>query len=329
MKKAMKIPYLCAVYFCLGLLLGLVNIKNTQAQNRNTSKPPKIAKAEGYSKVKNYNLDFLKSATDIFEFEDEIIEGDYYLFIIAVDKYKFWKPLNNAVKDAMDVKKVLMDKYGFRQENLYELLNEEATPENIRAQFEVLRKKGTNLDNLLIYYSGHGYYDPSFDLGYWVPSLGKTNSGATETFIPNDHIRDYIRELRFRHVLLVADACFSGALFAKDARGFKEDESLKSRWGLSSGNIEVVSDGKKGENSPFANTFIKYLRENLQDRIRVENLIEYVVKEVSQNTQQEPQGGYLSGVGSEGGQFVFLNQGQKEEVKESTEKEKGRSKKKE
>ncbi len=328
MRDTMKKPIKLLYYFSICLYVGLISFESIQAQNRSTAKAPKIAKAEGYSKVKNYDLDFLKSATDIFEFEDEIIEGDFYLFIIAIDKYKFWKPLNNAVKDAMDVKEILMSKYGFRQENLYELLNEEATPENIKAQFEVLRKKGTNLDNLLIYYSGHGYYDPSFDLGYWVPSLGKTNSGATETFIPNDHIRDYIRELRFRHIFLVADACFSGALFAKDARGFKEDESLKSRWGLSSGNIEVVSDGKKGENSPFASTFIKYLRENLQDRIRVENLIGHVIEEVSQSTQQEPQGGYLSGVGSEGGQFVFLNQGQEEEVKESAGKEKSRNKKK-
>ncbi len=309
----MLIPKMNLTYYtCLVFVLLTLLPNHNYAQEK--GKKQKLAKDVGYSRVQDYDLSFLASSSDVLDLDFDIpVDGQYYLFVIAVDKYKFWKPLQNAVKDARDVEKVLMEKYGFKRENLYELFNEEATPENIKAQFEVLQEKGTNLDNLLIYYSGHGFYDPSFDLGYWVPSLGKTNSGATETYIPNDNIRDYIRGLKFRHVFLIADACFSGSLFANDARGFKEDESLKSRWGLSSGNIEVVSDGKKGENSPFATYLLKFLRENLQDRIRVETLIEYIVKNVSENTQQEPQGGYLSGVGSEGGQFVFLNQGQKEE----------------
>lgn len=311
----------------LFIIILLISFSSTIIVGQEKGKETKLAKDAGYSKVQNYDLSFLASSSDVLELDFDIpADGKYYLFVIAIDNYKFWKPLNNAVKDARDLEKVLMEKYNFKRENLYELFNEEATPENIQAQFDVLKAKGTNIDNLLIYYSGHGFYDPSFDLGYWVPSLGKTNSGATETFIPNDNIRDYIRELKFRHVFLIADACFSGALFANDARGFKEDESLKSRWGLSSGNIEVVSDGKKGENSPFAAYLIKFLKENLQDRIRVETLVEYMIKNVSENTRQEPQGGYLSGVGSEGGQFVFLNQGQKEETKEELDKNKVKKK---
>jgi hypothetical protein len=51
-----------------------------------------------------------------------------------------------------------------------------------------------------------------------------------------------------------------------------------------------------------------------------------MIKNVSENTRQEPQGGYLSGVGSEGGQFVFLNQGQQEETKEELDKNKVKKK---
>lgn len=280
-----------------------------------TGKKQKVRKSVDYSRVKNYDLSFLVSTSSIRELVFDVEGGTNYLLLIAVDKYKYWKPLNNAVKDARDVKAVLMEKYGFKPENIYELLDQEVTPENVEEQFRILQNKGTNQDRLLIYYAGHGFYDPAFDLGYWVPAYGKTNSGATATYIPNDHIRNYIKEMKFRHVFLAADACFSGSLFMSDTqtRGVDKAESVKSRWGLSSGNLEVISDGKKGENSPFARYFIKYLKDNLQDRVLVENLAKYVEEMVEKNTEQDPIWGQLSGVGSEGGQFVFSLQGQKEE----------------
>ena len=290
-------------------------------------KPKKINKTTSYSKVQNFNLSFLANAGDLGDLLlDEDFDGKNYLLIIAIDKYKYWKSLNNPVKDAMDFKKVLMERYGFEAQNIYELLNEEATPDNIREQFDVLKNKGTNADKLVIYYSGHGFYDPAFDLGYWVPSEGRTNSGATASYIPNDHIRNYIKAMEFRHVFMIADACFSGALFADDKRGENSEEesmSVKSRFGLSSGNLELVSDGKKGENSPFARYLIAYLRENLQDKVKAEELAKFVKENVENTTEQTPIKGELSGVGSEGGVFVFELQGKKE----VTEEEKSKTKK--
>ncbi|NJL12730.1 MAG: caspase family protein [Microscillaceae bacterium] len=289
-------------------------------------KAPKIRTSSAYSRVQNFDLSFMAASLGSIDLDLGITEeSKYFLLMIAVDKYNFWKPLNNAVKDARDVRKILMEKYGFKPENIYELLNEEVTTENLEAQFQALKEKGSNIDNLLIYYSGHGYYDPSFDLGYWVPSNGKTNSGATASYIPNTKVRDFIRELDFQHIFLIADACFSGALFADDSRGFEEAESLKSRWGLSSGNIEVVSDGKKGENSPFAKFLLQYLEENsTKDYVDVRELSGYVSSSVSASTSQTPIFGYLSGVGSEGGRFLLRSSGQAE----PSEEEKAKAKKK-
>jgi hypothetical protein len=278
---------------------------------------PKEVKAVAKSDSKTFDISYLNAGnSDDIDLEFVAAEGKNYLLIIAVDKYKFWKSLSNPVKDARDLKKVLMEKYGFTQDHILELYNEEATPDNIRDQFESLKEKGTDLDNLLIYYSGHGYYDPSFDLGYWVPSEGRTSQNATASYIPNDNIRNYIKVLNFRHILMVADACFSGSLFISDEgkRGEEKEkmESIKSRWGMSSGNLELVSDGEKGKNSPFATYFVKYLQENLEDRLKVTKVVEYVVKQMKSTTNQNPIGARLSGVGDEGGEFVFVLQGAKE-----------------
>ncbi len=278
------------------------------------------------SDSKTFDIGFLNTGSSgEVEIEFAAEGGKNFLLIVAIDKYKFWKSLSNPVKDARDLKKVLMEKYGFEQDNILELYNEEASPDNIRDQFESLKNKGTDLDNLLIYYSGHGYYDPSFDLGYWVPSEGRTNQGATASYIPNDNVRNYIKALDFRHIFMVADACFSGSLFISEEgkRGVEGEkmESIKSRWGLSSGNLELVSDGEKGKNSPFAGFLVKYLQENLEDRLKVTKLRDYVVTQVKQNTTQSPRGDRLSGVGDEGGEFTFVLQGLKE-TKEPPKEEK-------
>ncbi|TAE19358.1 MAG: caspase family protein [Bacteroidetes bacterium] len=285
-----------------------------QAQN---DLKPKEVKVVAKSDSKTFDISYLNAGnSEDVDLEFVAAEGKNYLLIIAVDKYKFWKSLSNPVKDARDLKKVLMEKYGFTQDHVLELYNEEATPDNIRDQFESLKEKGTDLDNLLIYYSGHGYYDPSFDLGYWVPSEGRTSQNATASYIPNDNIRNYIKVLNFRHILMVADACFSGSLFISEEgkRGEEKEkmESIKSRWGMSSGNLELVSDGEKGKNSPFATYFVKYLQENLEDRLKVSKVMEYVVKQMKNTTNQNPIGARLSGVGDEGGEFVFVLQGAKE-----------------
>ncbi len=280
----------------------------------------KVNRAVAKSSVRNYDLSFLDLSDDFEELDFDVVGGKSYLLIIAVDKYNYWKPLKNAVKDARDIKRILVDRYGFEASNIYELYDYEVTPETVEEHFRILRDKGTNIDNLLIYYSGHGFYDSSFDLGYWVPYNGTTNSGSTSTFIPNDKIRDYIKDMNFQNIFMVADACFSGSLFKDEIQTKGQDfkrESLKSRWGLSSGNLEVVLDAlvldnEKIDNSPFAYFFIDFLQNNLQDRFSVEQLIDHVKQSVQQYTPQRPVGGELVGVGSEGGVYTFSLQGTKE-----------------
>ncbi|TAF67553.1 MAG: caspase family protein [Cytophagales bacterium] len=296
----MKTNFLKILLLSLFLLpLGL------QAQTHNGHKKKKTVNMHAAdSKVMNFDLSYLKKDEDLDLDFDVSADASNYLLIIAVDKYTFWKPLHNAVKDANDVKKVLLEKYRFDLANVYELYNEQVTLENVRATFEKIKEKIAGNDNLLIYFSGHGFYDASFDEGYWIPYNGKV--GQVSTYIPNTNVLKYIAAINSRHTFLIADACFSGSLFSEQNRGYIEKvEQIKSRWGLTSGNIEFVSDGKQGENSPFAHYLVKFLKENLKDRFPVSELIQYVKIAVSDNTSQTPIGNPLRNVGNEGGEMVF------------------------
>lgn len=106
---------------------------------------------------------------------------------------------------------------------------------------------------------------------------------------------------------LVADACFSGSLFvAESDMKFEEyNDDIKSRWALSSGNMEYVADeGKKGH-SPFASYLLEVLKDNKRDKIAVSEIVAYVKLMVKNNYSQSPVGRPLRVTGNDGGDYVL------------------------
>ncbi|MCB0397890.1 MAG: caspase family protein, partial [Flavobacteriales bacterium] len=98
-----------------------------------------------------------------------------YALVIGIDNYKgHWKNLNNAVRDAQGVEKLLKERYGFQ--HMRTLFDEEATRENIINAMMWLVENVKEEDNVLIYYSGHGEYNKALDKGYWVPVDAQTAS---------------------------------------------------------------------------------------------------------------------------------------------------------
>lgn len=262
--------------------------------SKNSSTPIKTTSSSSSNSNFNDNVDF-----------NPLEAGENHLFLIAINNYDHWPKLNNAMNDAGDVKKILTEKYQFRDENVYMVSNQEATLENIHNAFQDLRTKVGEKDNLLIFYSGHGYYDKDLDEGYWIPV--DAESGKTTDYLPNSNLLKYIKALDSKHIFLVADACFSGSLFSPSTRGYVENvEKYKSRWALTSGRLEFVSDGNYGKrNSPFTSYFLKYLKTNEKEQVPVSELIQYVKVAVSNNSDQTPIGSPLKNVGDEGGEFIF------------------------
>ncbi|MCB0565520.1 MAG: caspase family protein [Phaeodactylibacter sp.] len=228
--------------------------------------------------------------------------GNNYLLAIGIDRYQHWTPLDNAVKDARDLIQVLTHQYQFGQEHITILYDERATEANIYDAIRELKRAITPQDNLLVYYSGHGHYDEDFDEGHWIPVDARIDT--EDRFISNSNIIKRINAIDAHHVLLIIDSCFSGSLVVKK-RNTSIDEHFRSRRIISSGRLETVSDGRAGENSPFASGVITYLKRNTQRAVNTTTLVQYVKEFVAGKARQNPVDGRIQNSADEGGEFIF------------------------
>lgn len=231
-------------------------------------------------------------------------KGKNYLLVIGINDYAHCPKLHNAVKDAREITTVLKKRFRFETDQITELYDEEATKRNIYDTLRMLASKITKSDNFLFYFSGHGEYDKIFQIGYWVPVEAEKN--AVDEYIPNSEIRNILSAIKSHHTFLMVDSCFSGVLFAKgnNRNGSLHKERDASRWGLTAGRNEIVTDGIKGTNSPFAKSILYELR-NTDDPLGVSELCDKVLEVVSANANQTPRGEPIKVDGHQGGQFVF------------------------
>ncbi|MBK8877048.1 MAG: SUMF1/EgtB/PvdO family nonheme iron enzyme [Haliscomenobacter sp.] len=234
-------------------------------------------------------------------------KGKNYLLVIGIDEYAHCPPLYNCVKDAQDLIELLSSEYSFSIDNdeFPPLFNQQATKENITDAFRRLAMNVTPEDNVLIYFSGHGEYDNVFQQGYWVPV--EAEEEKITGYLPNSDVRVFLNAIKSRHTFLMADSCFSGALFMDKSAGkiiSRRSERDPSRWGLTSGRNEIVSDGEPGKNSPFAESLLYWLRNNT-GHLGVDQLCAHVKEHVEANSNQTPIGEPLKVEGHKNGLFVF------------------------
>ncbi len=159
------------------------------------------------------------------------------------------------------------------------------------------------IDNLVIYYAGHGDYNEDSDVGFWIPVDAPENN--TANYIQTSVIYNYLSKIQANHIFLIADACFSGSLFKTNAISYTEnDDKTPSRWAFSSGNIEVVADGSIGENSPFAQSLIDVLS-STRKNMPVSQLIQNVKFRVETVSEQTPIGRPMKMEEHKGGEYIF------------------------
>ncbi len=238
------------------------------------------------------------------------IKGRNFLFVIGIDQYKDFPRLYNAVKDARDFLELMTTRFQFGKEDTVTLFDEEATAANIFKQLMELTQKAGPQDSLLIYFSGHGEYDQVLDKGFWIPYDGKNDEPWSN--MDFSRIKDYIKPIKSLHTFIIADSCYSGTLFSERSKAEKplpRDYFIPSRYLLTAGRNEVVSDGKPGDNSPFADSLMWHLRNDPGPQISVVDLCEAVKKDVMSNVEQVPRFGSVHGIGDRGGMFYFMEKG--------------------
>ena len=253
--------------------------------------------------------------------EEEVIAttgfGQYHALVIGNDHYRQWVPLNTAIADATAVSTLLQDRYGFQV-----TLLKDATRKDILKALNEFRKKLTERDQLLIYYAGHGFLEPSIDRGYWIPIEGDLQDNSEWIEFPA--ITDLLQLIPAKQVLVVADSCFAGKL-TRSALGHIESDSVdqsrqalllelgnrKIRTALTSGGAKPVLDDGGAGHSVFATAFLKVLTDNAT-ALETERLYWAVRSHVVQTAErlkfeQVPTYAPIHMAGHEGlGDFVFV-----------------------
>ncbi len=231
--------------------------------------------------------------------------GKYYGLFIAIENYQDNKirDLDNAIEDARELYETLLTNYTFEEKNMKMLVDPKY--EEIVIALDELSRTITSMDNLLIFYAGHGHWEERSGIGYWLPSDAK--QANTANWFRNSTLRDYISSIRSNHTLLIADACFTGSIF-KTRKAFSNSSiaieklyNLPSRKAMTSGTLEEVPD-----RSVFVEYLVKRLKENNEIYLSSETLFTSFRTAVMNNSPNLPQYGEISNTGDEGGDFIFI-----------------------
>ena len=234
--------------------------------------------------------------------------GTYHAIIIGNNDYAGMTKLKSAVGDAQAVAQTLRQDYGFTV-NL--LIN--ATRTDIIDALAQARKILKANNNLLIYYAGRGVIDTYAEEGFWLPIDAESDNPAN--WVSNGDVTNMLRAIRAKHVMVVADSCYSGTLVravtakidtAKERTAWlKKMVTKRTRTALVSGGLEPVVDSGGDGHSVFAKAFLDALHAN-EDVLEEERLFSKIKRPVALESDQTPQYSDVRRAGHDGGDFMFV-----------------------
>jgi len=212
--------------------------------------------------------------------------GKQWAVFIALDQYKEWKKLDYPVKDAKELKRILLEHYYIDEDCVRELYDKDATAEAVRGLFDELQRKTGINDSVFVFHAGHGIGGEETTTPAWIAYDGVSNVLSKNGWLPHIEIRSRLDSLRAKHVFLISDSCYSGALLqqTQQARGGPSEVSVsgellqptrggpsgipmdypaaynsKSRQAITSGAHETVAD-----KSEFASRLKRLLQSGTQ-----------------------------------------------------------------
>lgn len=194
---------------------------------------------------------------------------DYALMFVTND-YDNWPDLINPVQDGRMIAEELRKNFGFK----VDLIEGGSQNEILKKLREFAERKYKPLDQVFIFFAGHGQFDQTFGEGYVVTKESLANDEAKTTYLSHNRLRSIVNNIPCEHVFLAMDVCFGGTFDQAIAhRGMDETYkeasqsemvtrklTYKTRMYMTSGGKEYVPDGRPGMNSPFARKFLEALR---------------------------------------------------------------------
>ena len=260
---------------------------------------------EAYSDVQPSPSSSFSERQSLLEMDNVSDFGTYHALVIGINSYLYIKDLQTAKNDARTVAHILKNDYRFR----VELLIDPNRAEIISALGKY-RRELSRSDNLLIYYAGHGWLDEEANEGYWLPSNATRDNEVN--WISNATLTSSLRAMEAKHIMVVADSCYSGKLVRgihvkrKSPNYLSRISRKTARVVLTSGGLEPVIDSVGNErHSVFAASFIRVLHEN-NGIIDGTELFSKIRRLVMLKADQTPEYSDIRKAGHAGGDFIFI-----------------------
>jgi hypothetical protein len=233
--------------------------------------------------------------------------GKYYALIIGINDYTDPQinDLDYCIRDAESFYTALVNLYTFEKENVRFLKN--ASMSDMVTSLDYFAEKVKPNDNFLIFYAGHGVWNPTSEIGFWLPSDARKSS--TLNWFRNSALRDYLRAINSKHTLLITDACFGGSIFKSRAAFSDATLAVNKLYELPS--RKAMTSGTSAEEVPDQSAFLKYMIERLgtnkEKYLSSEQLFSSLRSAVINNSNVVPQFGEIKDVGDQGGDFIFIH----------------------
>lgn len=245
----------------------------------------------------------------------DALSGKRLALVIANQDYQRWDKLDTPLADANAMAGLLRSRFGFNV-----TLVSNATRQDMLQALGKLRATAGPDDQVIVFYAGHGQMDPVTARGYWIPVDGDVRD--LSRWVSVIDVTDQLSAMQARHVLVIADSCYSGTLAGSLAtrvdaalsaeqrqRHLNQLTTRRARVAFTSGGLEPVIDGGGGGHSLFTRSLLDVL-EQVQGPVTLHELSTTVSARFSLlgkplKVSQHPQYAPIAFAGHEAGDFVL------------------------
>jgi hypothetical protein len=236
--------------------------------------------------------------------------GRKVALLIGVKTYMDPLPnLRTPMADVESIGALLKERLGFETRIL-----RDATKDTMLEAFQALVDDLSEQDSLVVFYAGHGYILEADGQGYWLPADARTDTA--QQWISNKSVSEFLKAIRAKNVLLIADSCYSGTLVSSSqtSQGVRirlSRAELRARRAvmiLSSGGEEPVQDEKGAGHSVFARQLMSVIEDMNRDILGAE-LYETIKARVAELVPQVPRCGGAVSADHEAGTDYFFELG--------------------
>ena len=172
----------------------------------------------------------------IKEFNEKI---EIFACIIGIASYSHMTSLKYTDDDAYHLYAFLKSPEGgaIKDKNITTLIDDAATKNNIIYELKTITEKADANDVIIVYLSGHGIE------GAYVPS----DFDGFNNNLPYSDILQIIDASAAKHKVCIADACYSGSMYAAKNINYQGLESYYSQFNSLSGGTAFLTSSKSEE----------------------------------------------------------------------------------